>query len=132
MFEGKSHSRMAEKSRFDELVEDEKMRVLDYDPKDRAAYVRRHVNLILDAKKRRVEQSVLQERYSEFAGKYPMLFKMLFAPDVDMKQIDYMIRMLETIGNSGRTLHDASTAVGTQLADRYIHGVLDTRKKGGA
>ena len=118
-----------EKTRLDELIEDEKTRVLDYDPKDRAAYIRRHVDLIREAVGRRVGQDVLKMRYAEFADKYPTLFKALFAPDMDMRQVDYMIRMLGTIGSGGKTLHDASKAVGAQLADRYINSVVDTRKK---
>ena len=118
-----------EKSRIDELIDDEKNRVLDYDPKDRAAYIKRHVDLIREAVGRRVEQDVLKVRYSEFAEKYPMLFKALFDPSMDIRQIDYMIRMLGMIGTGGKTLHDASKAVGAQLADKYINSVVDTRKK---
>ncbi len=118
-----------EKTRIDELIEDEKNRVLDYDPKDRAAYIRRHVDLIREAIGRRVSQDVLKMRYAEFADKYPTLFKALFAPDMDMRQIDFMIRMLGSIGTGGKTLHDASKAVGAQLADKYINSVVDTRKK---
>lgn len=118
-----------EKTRLDELIDDEKTRVLDYDPKDRAAYIRHHVDLIKDAKAKHMSKSLIQQRFPDFADKYPTLFKALFTPDMDMRQIDYMIRMLGTIGTGGKTLHDASKAVGAQLADRYINSVVDTRKK---
>jgi hypothetical protein len=87
------------------------------------------VDLIREAVSRRVGQDVLKTRYSEFAEKYPMLFKALFDPAMDIRQINYMIHMLGMIGSGGKTLHDASKAVGAQLADKYINSVVDTRKK---
>ena len=57
------------------------------------------------------------------------LFKALFDTSMDVRQIDMMIHMLGSIGSGGKTLHDASKAVGAQLAQKYINSVVDTRKK---
>lgn len=116
-----------DRSRVDEMIEEEKNRILDFDPKQRAEYVRKNVSDIIAKKNRRFSMETIKEEHSEFFGKYPKLFEKLFQPDVNMREIDYMIHMLGSIGQRGRTLHDASRAVGQQLADRYVTGALNKK-----
>ena len=112
-------------SRVDRMIEEEKNRVLDFNPQERARYVRREVDAILAEKKKKgADKEDIKMAHFEFYEKYPKVFDSLFAPDVDMRQIDYMIHMLGSIGQRGRTLHDASKAVGQQLADRYVNRVV--------
>ena len=112
-------------SRVDRMIEEEKNRVLDFNPQERARYVRREVDAVLAEKKKKgADKEDIKMAHFEFYEKYPKVFDSLFAPDVDMRQIDYMIHMLGSIGQRGRTLHDASKAVGQQLADRYVNRVV--------
>lgn len=112
-------------SRVDRMIEEEKSRVLDFNPQERARYVRREVDAVLAEKKKKgADKEDIKMAHFEFYEKYPKVFDSLFAPDVDMRQIDYMIHMLESIGKRGRTLHDASKAVGQQLADRYVNRAI--------
>jgi hypothetical protein len=112
-------------SRVDRMIEEEKNRVLDFDPQDRARYVKGHVDQIIAKKKKRgAHMEDIKMEHFDFYDKYPKLFDSLFKPDIDMRQIDYMIHMLGSIGSRGRTLHDASRAVGQQLADRYVNSVV--------
>lgn len=112
-------------SRVDRMIEEEKSRVLDFNPQERARYVRREVDAIVAEKKKKgAHKDDIKTAHIEFYEKYPKVFDSLFAPDVDMRQIDYMINMLGSIGQRGRTLHDASKAVGQQLADRYVNRVV--------
>ena len=111
--------------RVDRMIEEEKNRVLDFNPQERARYVRREVDAVLAEKKKKgADKEDIKMAHFEFYEKYPKVFDSLFAPDVDMRQIDYMIHMLESIGKRGRTLHDASKAVGQQLADRYVNRAI--------
>lgn len=111
--------------RVDRMIEEEKNRVLDFNPQERARYVRREVDAVLAEKKKKgADKEDIKMAHFEFYEKYPKVFDSLFAPDVDMRQIDYMIHMLGSIGQRGRTLHDASKAVGQQLADRYVNRVV--------
>lgn len=115
--------------RVDRMIEEEKNRVLDFNPQERARYVRREVDAVLAEKKKKgANKDDIKMAHFEFYEKYPKLFDSLFAPDVDMRQIDYMINMLGSIGQRGRTLHDASKAVGQQLADRYVNRVVGGKK----
>lgn len=119
----------AGESRVDRMIEEEKNRVLDFNPQERARYVRREVDAVLAEKKKKgADKEDIKMAHFEFYEKYPKLFDSLFAPDVDMRQIDYMIHMLGSIGQRGRTLHDASRAVGQQLADRYVNRVVGGKK----
>lgn len=112
-------------TRVDRMIEEEKNRVLDFNPQDRARYVKGQVDQIVAKKKKRgARMEDIKMEHFEFYEKYPKLFDSLFKPDVDMRQIDYMIHMLGSIGSRGRTLHDASRAVGQQLADRYVTRTL--------
>ena len=111
--------------RVDRMIEEEKNRVLDFNPQERARYVRREVDAVLAEKKKKgADKEDIKMAHFEFYEKYPKVFDSLFAPDVDMRQIDYMIHMLGSIGQRVRTLHDASKAVGQQLADRYVNRVV--------
>ena len=115
--------------RVDRMIEEEKNRVLDFNPQERARYVRREVDAVLAEKKKKgADKEDIKMAHFEFYEKYPKVFDSLFAPDVDMRQIDYMIHMLGSIGQRGRTLHDASKAVGQQLADRYVNRVVGGKK----
>lgn len=116
-----------EESRVDRMIEEEKNRVLDYDPKDRALYVKSQIDQIVAKKKRRMHMDDIKIEHFDFFDRYPKLFEKLFQPDVDMREIDYMVHMLGSIGSRGRTLHDASRAVGQQLADRYVTGAINKK-----
>ena len=109
-----------EKTRMEEMVEEQKNKVLDYNPQQRAAYLRGAVDSIVAMKRKHVAKHDIQMAHFDFAEKYPTLFAKLFEPNVDMRQIDYMINMVGTIGKNGRTYYDASNTVGQQLAERYI------------
>lgn len=109
-----------EKTRMEEVIEEEKKKVLDYNPQQRAAYLRGTVDSIVAMKKKHVAKHDIQMTHFDFAEKYPTLFAKLFEPAVDMRQIDYMINMVGTIGKNGRSYYDTSNVVGQQLADRYI------------
>lgn len=115
---------MEERSRVDEMIEEEKNRILDFDPRQRAQFVRSSVDTIIVLKRQRKSKDEIKNAHTEFYEKYPKLFEKLFEPGTDMQQIDYMINMLGSIGTRGRTLHDASRSVGQKLADRYVTGPL--------
>ena len=120
-----------EKTRMEEVIEEEKKKKLDYNPQQRAAYLRGAVDSIIEMKRKHVAKHDIQMAHFDFAEKYPTLFAKLFEPGVDMRQIDYMINMVGTIGKNGRTYYDTSQVVGQQLADRYImRGAAGSKKNG--
>jgi hypothetical protein len=140
-----------DKQSIEEATQEAASRPLDFDPRARAALIRRMMEEIpraiaagMTAEDLGLEngfksgpptgdEPVVAERYREiktFAENYPELFKKIVAQK-DLTPIRSMLAMLDRIGSGQLTTHQASVIVGQQLVDKYVKPQLKGRGQGG-
>ncbi len=102
-----------------EATREAESRALDFDPNERASYVRRMLRDIAMWMSQGDSEQVIMERIPEFAEQYPRLFKALINRE-DLSPIQSMLAMLDKMGEGSLSQHQASMIVGKRLVDRYI------------
>jgi len=94
-------------------------RPLEYDPRERATYVRTMLSditkLIADGE---TEESI-RSKVPQFIEQYPELFKKLIKKE-DLTPINDMLRLLDKMGSGSLSQHQASIAVGQSLVNRFV------------
>lgn len=102
-----------------EATREAESRALDFDPNERASYVRRMLRDIALWMSQGDSEQVIMERVPDFAEQYPRLFKALINRE-DLSPIQSMLAMLDKMGEGSLSQHQASVIVGKRLVDRYI------------
>jgi hypothetical protein len=102
-----------------EATREAESRSLDFDPNERASYVRRMLRDIALWMSQGDSEQVIMERVPDFAEQYPRLFKALINHE-DLSPIQSMLAMLDKMGEGSLSQHQASVIVGKRLVDRYI------------
>ncbi len=102
-----------------EATREAESRALDFDPNERASYVRRMLRDIATWMAQGDSEQVIMERVPDFAEQYPRLFKALINRE-DLSPIQSMLAMLDKMGEGSLSQHQASMIVGKRLVDRYI------------
>ncbi len=102
------------------LAKEAEERALEYDPAERAKYVRNNLDLIKNWKRQRVTKNEIQERIPQFAREYPMLFQKATEPNPDISMINGMLAMLDHMAAGKINQHQASVVVGKALHKKYI------------
>ncbi len=102
-----------------EATREAESRSLDFDPNERASYVRRMLRDIALWMSQGDSEQVIMERVPDFAEQYPRLFKALINRE-DLSPIQNMLAMLDKMGEGSLSQHQASMIVGKRLVDRYI------------
>lgn len=96
-------------------------RPLDFQPKERAQYVRDSITLVENYKKDGLTTEEIKEKVPTFVRDYKNLFEMITQPGGYNKQsLKTMLAMLDRMGTGELTQHQASIIVGQRLADTYI------------
>lgn len=104
-----------------ERIAEAATRPLDFQPKERAQYVRDSIMLVEEYQKQRLTTEQIKEKVPTFARDYKNLFEMLTQPGGYSKQsLVTMLAMLDRMGAGELTQHQASVIVGKRLADAYI------------
>jgi len=94
-------------------------RPLDFNPSERASYVRRMIqDISLWISQGDSEQSI-RDRVPDFVEKYPELFKKLIGRE-DLSPIQTMLSMLDKMADGNISQHQASIIVGKRLVDRFV------------
>lgn len=145
------NARGIDKQSIDEATQEAASRPLDFDPRARAALIRRMMEEIPRAiaggmtaedlglengfktGPPTAEEPSVAEKYREiktFAENYPELFKKIVGQK-DLTPIRSMLAMLDRISSGQLTTHQASVIVGQQLVDRYVKPQLKGRGQGG-
>lgn len=96
-------------------------RPLDFQPKERAQYVRDSLALIETYQREGYTTEQLKDKVPTFVRDYKNLFEMVTMPGGYNKQsLKTMLVMLDRMGSGDLSQHQASVIVGQRLADTYI------------
>ena len=96
-------------------------RPLDFQPKERAQYVRDSIELIEKYQTEGLTTEQIKDKVPTFVRDYKNLFEMVTQPGGYNKQsLKTMLAMLDRMGTGELTQHQASVIVGQRLADTYI------------
>ena len=95
-------------------------RPLDFQPKERAKYVRDSVVLIEKYQQEGLTTEQIKEKVPTFVRDYKNLFDMITMPNYNKQNLRTMLAMLDRMGSGELTQHQASVIVGQKLADTYI------------
>lgn len=96
-------------------------RPLDFQPKERAQYVRDSIALVEQYQTQGLTTEQIKEKVPTFVRDYKNLFEMVTQPGGYNKQsLKTMLALLDRMGTGELTQHQASVIVGQRLADTYI------------
>jgi hypothetical protein len=105
-------------------------RPLDFQPKERAHYVRDSIRLIEKYQQEGFTTEQIKEKVPTFVKDYKNLFEMVTQPGGYNKQsLKTMLTMLDRMGSGQLSQHQASVIVGQRLADTYIKPSLPSDPK---
>jgi hypothetical protein len=109
-----------------EAMEEAANRPLDFQPKERAQYVRDSVALIETYQQQGLTTEEIKEKVPTFFRDYKNLFEMVTMPGGYNKQsLKTMLVMLDRMATGELTQHQASVIVGQRLADTYIKPAIN-------
>ena len=94
-------------------------RPLDYQPAQRAAYIRRMLRDIAQWMAAGESEDAIRARVPVFIETYPELFKKLIRRQ-DLAPIQTMLQMLDRMAEGKVSQHQASIVVGKKLVDQYV------------
>lgn len=107
----------------EEATSEAEARTLDYQPKERATYIRNTLHTISEWMKKGDKEKTIRERLPEFVEQYPELFKKIMGRQ-DLTPIHTMLALLDKMGEGKISQHQASVAVGQKLVDTYVTPAL--------
>ena len=99
-------------------------RPLDFQPKERAQYVRDSITLVEQYQKEGFTTEQIKEKVPTFVRDYKNLFEMITTPGYNKQSLKTMLAMLDRMGSGELTQHQASVIVGQRLADTFIKPTL--------
>ena len=103
----------------EDAVAEAESKVLEYNPKERAKYIRTMLQDIALWMSQGDSKETIQERVPQFVELYPELFKKIITRQ-DLSPIQNMLTMLDKMGNGNLSQHQASIQIGKTLVDRYV------------
>jgi hypothetical protein len=71
-------------------------------------------------KDKEARRARFSEKHKEFSERYPHLFEMCCAGDIDERKLSMMVGLLARVRDESITEHDASVRVGQMLVDEYV------------
>lgn len=140
-----------DKQSIEDATREAEARPLDFNPRERAAFIRRMIEEIPRAVSRGMTEVDLglqngfkmsnpfqpelainpdYKEIREFADAYPELFKKIVGQQ-DLTPIRIMLAMLDKMTEGHISSHQASIIVGQKLVDRYVKPQLRGHEKGG-
>jgi hypothetical protein len=105
------------------LAKEAEERAIEYDPAERAKYVRNNLDLIKKWKSQRITKKEIEERIPQFSREYPMLFQKATEPNPDISMLNGMLAMLDHMAAGKINQHQASVIVGKALHKKYIEPI---------
>ena len=113
-----------DKQSIDEATREAESKPLEFDPKERAAFLRSMLSAIPPLVARGTSAADLTAQYPKFAEENPQLLKMMIAKE-DLSPINTMLRALDRMGTGSLTQHKASILVGQSLVDTFVKPQLN-------
>lgn len=102
-----------------EATAEAEARPLEYNPTERAQYIRRMLHDIPLWQSQGDSEDVIKQRVPTFVEQYPELFKKMMKKQ-DLGPIQKMLPLLDRMGQGNISQHQASVLVGKQLVDQYV------------
>lgn len=103
----------------EEAVAEAESKQLEYNPKQRAQYIRTMLRDIALWMSQGDSKETIEERVPQFVESYPELFKKVITRQ-DLSPIQNMLTMLDRMGEGNLSQHQASIQIGKNLVDRYV------------
>lgn len=109
----------AHRQTMEEATAEAEARPVEYDPAERATYVRKTLREIAQWKAQGDTEETIRQRIPEFVEAYPELFKKVNTGQ-SLEPIKEMLKMLDHMAEKKISQHQASVRVGKLLVDRYV------------
>jgi alcohol dehydrogenase class IV len=103
----------------EEATAEAEARPLDYQPSQRATFIRTMLRDIAQWMSRGDSEESIRQRAHQFIEEYPELFKKIIQRQ-DLSPIQNMLSMLDRMAKGNLSQHQASIIVGQKLVDRYV------------
>jgi len=103
----------------EEATAEAEARPLDYQPAQRATYIRGMLRDIAQWMAQGESEEDIRARVPTFVEEYSELFKKVIGRQ-DLAPIQSMLTMLDRMGQGKISQHQASIIVGKKLVDRYV------------
>lgn len=103
----------------EEATAEAEARPLDYQPGQRAKFIRTMLRDIALWMSRGDSEDSIRQRVPQFIEEYPELFKKIIQKQ-DLSPIQNMLTMLDRMAQGNLSQHQASIIVGKKLVDRYV------------
>jgi len=101
-----------------------------FQPKDRAVYVKKCVEDIMRLRALGQNDIQIKAALGSFVTEYPTLFQKAVEPNFKESELNLMLRVMDSMANTGMSQHQASVIVGQRLMDTFITPTLkDAAKK---
>jgi hypothetical protein len=89
--------------------------------KDRSVFIRENIKIVEKLRDEGKSFDEMKEAASEFANNFPHLFIMVSSKDgYDSSTLELMLKMIDSMGSSKISQHDASIKVGEVLMKNHI------------
>ena len=108
----------------EEATAEAEARPLDYQPKDRAKFIRTMLQDIAKWMAKGDSEQSIRDRVPDFIEQYPELFKKIINKQ-DLSPIQTMLSMLDRMGQGDLSQHQASVIVGKKLVDQFVSPQLN-------
>jgi hypothetical protein len=110
----------------DEATAEAEARPLDYQPAQRAAYIRSMLRDIPQWVTQGETEEAIRLRVPAFVEAYPELFKKIIRRQ-DLGPIQTMLQMLDRMAKGAISQHQASIVVGKKLVDQFVTPQLKSK-----
>jgi len=107
-----------------EAMAESASRALDFDAKERSEFLKKSFTTVMEMQRSGASVDEIRAAVPVLAERFPELFKKITTPGADLAPLHQMMNMLQKIGDGDITHHNASVAVGAQLAAKYIPDTL--------
>lgn len=116
---GKKSLPPVQRQTISEATAEAEARPLEYDPSERATYIRTALRDIARWMADGESEDAIRQRIPDFVESYPELFKKIIHRQ-DLSPIQKMLTMLDRMAEGRLSQHQASIAVGKTLVDRFV------------
>ena len=103
-----------------EAMAESASRALDFDPKERTEFLKTNFTKVMEMQREGASINEIRAAVPVLAERFPELFKKITTPGADLAPLHQMMNMLQKIGDGDITHHNASIAIGAQLASKFI------------
>ena len=118
-----SSSGFPDKEEYEKLAREAESRPLEYNPADRASYIRNNLTLIGRYVTAGLSRAEIKDRLPGFVKDYPHLFEKATEPGADMSMLGGMLHMLDKMASGKVNQHQASVIVGKALSHKYVAAI---------